>query len=77
MFEVSRIFCFSKKALNLQTAVLHGLEYFFHCFSEKIRLDISCEFSARQKINTKYQALFSSKDDNKLDMCPKDTDVPA
>ena len=34
----------------------------FDCyFSEKIRLDISCELSARQMIHMKYQALFSLK----------------
>ena len=33
-----------------------------HCSSEKIRLDISCESSARQRIHIKQQALFSSKD---------------
>ena len=37
-------------------------EYFFHCFSEKIRLDVSSESSARQRIHMKNQALFSSKD---------------
>ena len=31
---------------------------FFHCFSEKIRLDISCESSARQRIHMKHQVLF-------------------
>ena len=36
-------------------------KYFFHCFSEKIRLDISCESSARQRIHMKLQALSSSK----------------
>ena len=34
----------------------------FHCFSEKIRLDVSCESSARQRILMKNQAIFSSKD---------------
>ena len=34
----------------------------FDCyFSEKIRLDISCELSARQMIHMKYQALSSLK----------------
>ena len=31
----------------------------FSLFSEKIRLDISCESSARQRIHTKDQTLFS------------------
>ena len=37
----------------------------FHCFSGSIRLDISCESSARQRIHTKQQALFSMKDKSK------------
>ena len=40
-------------------------EIFFHCFSEKIRLDVSSESSARQRIHMKNQALFSSKDKSK------------
>ena len=44
------------------TAADDSLENFFSCFSEKIRFDISCEFSARQRIHMKHQALFSSKD---------------
>ena len=28
-------------------------KYFFHCFSEKIRLDVSSESSARQRIHMK------------------------
>ena len=49
-----------------------SLEYYFHCFSEKLRLDISCDFPARhgiscesparQRIHMKHQALFSSGD---------------
>ena len=35
-------------------------KYFFHYFSEKIRLDVSSESSARQRIHMKNQALFSS-----------------
>ena len=34
-------------------------------FSEIIRLDISCESSARHMIHMKYHALFSSKDKSK------------
>ena len=34
----------------------------FHYFSEKIRLDVSSESSARQRIHIKNQDLFSSKD---------------
>ena len=36
-------------------------KYFFYCFSEKIRLDVSSESSVRQRIHMKNQALFSSK----------------
>ena len=39
--------------------------YFFIIFLEKIRLDFSCESSARQRIHMKHQALFSSKDKSK------------
>ena len=38
---------------------------FFHCFSEKLRLDVSSESSARQRVHMKKQALFSSKDKRK------------
>ena len=40
-------------------------KYFFYCFSEKIRLDVSSESSARQRIHMKNQALFSLKDKTK------------
>ena len=41
----------------------------FHCFSEKIRLDVPSESSARQRIHMKNQALFSSKDKSKKLKC--------
>ena len=44
-------------------------KYFFHCFSEKISLDVSSESSARQRIYMKNQALFSSKDKSKKFKC--------
>ena len=44
-------------------------KYFFHCFSEKIRLDVSSDFSARQRIHMKNQALFSSEDKSKKLKC--------
>ena len=50
------------------TAADDSLEYnYFLCCSEKMRLDISCESSARQRIyvSHKHQALFSSKDKSK------------
>ena len=37
----------------------------FSFFLRKIRLDISCESSARQRIQMKHQALFSSKNKRK------------
>ena len=43
--------------------------FFFYCFSEKIRLDVSSESSARQRIHMKNQALFSSKDKSKKLKC--------
>ena len=45
-------------------------KYIFRCFSEKIRLDISSESSARQRIHMKNQTLFSSKDKSKKLKCP-------
>ena len=44
-------------------------KYFFHCFSEKIRLDVSSDSSVRQWIHMKNQALFSSKDKSKKLKC--------
>ena len=43
----------------ITTAANDILKHFFHCFSEKIRLDISCQ------IQMKHQALFSLKDNVK------------
>ena len=42
---------------------------FFFFFSEKIRLDVSSESSARKRIYTKNQALISSKDKSKKINC--------
>ena len=39
--------------------------YFFHRFSEKIRLDVSSDSSARQRIHMKNRALLSSVDKSK------------
>ena len=44
-------------------------KYFFYCFSEKIRLDVSSESSAGQRIHMKNQALFSAKDKSKKLNC--------
>ena len=44
-------------------------KYCFIVFSEKIRLDVSSESSARQRIHLKHQALCSSKDKSKKLKC--------
>ena len=44
-------------------------KYFFHCFSEKIRLDVASESSARQRIHMKHQALFPEKDKSTKIQC--------
>ena len=43
--------------------------YFFHCFLEKIRLDVSSESSSGQRIHMKNQALFSLKDKSRKLKC--------
>ena len=53
----------------IRTAADDSLKYFFIVFSEKIRLDVSRESSARQRIHMKNQALFSSKDKSKNLKC--------
>ena len=64
-----KIDCVSTFPLNLrrqsrqqQTTVLNIFSVFFFFSSEKLRLDVSCESSAMQRIHVKHQALFSSKD---------------
>ena len=44
-------------------------KYFFHCFSQKIRLAVSSESSASQRTHMKNQALFSLKDKSKKLKC--------
>ena len=41
----------------ITTAANDFYKYFFHCFSEKIRLDVSSESSARQRIHMKKSGL--------------------
>ena len=56
---------FVAKILNHKapiTTAADDIQKYFHCFSEKIRLDVSSESSAWQRIHIKNQALFSSKD---------------
>ena len=47
------------------TTAADDIHKYFSLFSEKIRLDVSSDFSARQRIHMKNQALFSSKDKSK------------
>ena len=51
------------------TTAADDIHKYFSCFSEKIRLDISSESSARQRIHMKSQAVFSSKDKSKRLEC--------
>ena len=53
----------------ITTAADDTQKYFFYCFLEKIRLDVSSESSARQRIHMKNQALFSSNDKSKKIKC--------
>ena len=58
-----------KQTLTLKapiTTAADGIhKYFFIVFSEKIRLDVSSESAARQRIHLKHQALFPLKDKSK------------
>ena len=45
----------------IRTAADDIHKYFFHCFLKKIRLDVSSESSARQRIHMKNQAFFLQK----------------
>ena len=40
--------------------------FFYFYLSKEIRLDVSCESSARQRIHMKYQVLFSLKNNEKV-----------
>ena len=51
------------------TTPADDIHKYFHCFSENIRLDVSSEFSAKQSIHMKHQALFSSKDKKEKIKC--------
>ena len=49
-FELNGLLCL----LFLQMSAADDIHnYFFHCFSEKIRLDVSSESPARQRIHMK------------------------
>ena len=58
---------FAKYFPVLKSDCADDIHKYFHCFSEKIRLDVSSEssarHSARQRIHMKHQALFSLKKD--------------
>ena len=56
---VHKIYVTFKAPITTAADDIH--KYFFIVFLEKIRLDISCESSARQRIHMKNQVLFSSK----------------
>ena len=56
------------KLAPVTTAANSIHKYFFHCFSRKIRLDVSSE-SSRQRIHMKNHALFSLKDKSKKLKC--------
>ena len=59
-------YCVVKINIFLQQATF--INIFFHCFSEKIRLDVSSKSSDRQRTHIKHQALFSLKDKSKKKM---------
>ena len=61
------IFLTLKEPITTATDDIH--KYFFRCFSEKIRLDVSSESSVRQQIHMKNQAFFSLEDKSKKLKC--------
>ena len=62
LFQISNKCKLLRRQSRLQQTTVMNI---FSLFSEKIRLDILCESSARQRIHMKRQALFSSKDKSK------------
>ena len=73
--SVSMSKCAKSRDLTLNAPITTAADdihkYFFivFFFSEKIRLDVSSESSARQRIHMKNQALFSSIDKSKKLKC--------
>ena len=59
---------YSRLLLTLKVPIMTAADN-IHCFSEKIRLDVSSESSARQRIHLKNQTLFSLKDKSKKLKC--------
>ena len=51
--------------INLKVPITTAADDIHKYFSEKIRLDISCESSTGQRIHMKHQALFSLRDKSK------------
>ena len=51
-----------KVPITTAADAIHKYFFIFFSYSEKIRLDVSSESSARQRIHMKNQALFSWKD---------------
>ena len=62
--KVLFILCYLTLKVPITTAADDIHKYFF-IVSQKIRLDVSGESSAGQRIHMKNQALFSSKDKSK------------
>ena len=48
--------------MPIKTAADDSLKIVFNVFVEKIRHNVSCESSARQRIHMKHHAIFSAKD---------------
>ena len=66
LFAISTTFLISAFTLKATiTTAADDIYIYFHCFSEKISLDVSSESSARQRIHMKNQVLFSLRDINK------------
>ena len=65
------------KAQNKNCSRRHFNFYFY--LSKKIRLDFSCDSSAKQRIHLKHQVLFSLKNNEKFFMnvvcCSRDTNT--
>ena len=58
--KINRLLLYLKAQITTAADDIH--KYYFIVFSEEIRLDVSSESSARQRIRVKNQALLSSKD---------------
>ena len=63
------ILCVLTLKAPITTAADNSLKNFFYFSLKKIRLDISCESSVRQRIYIHHQALFSLKAKSKKTKC--------